>query len=246
MLISNIPNVSLLAFYGDKPTQLSKLVYKLQTYLANLEILQGKFIPDQLEQVHGTIIGCEGLKTELGVINKWFYELKQREFGVCPTGTLSLTTCSATANGVLAAREATLRSIDNDLYLRLGTIGGKLHPEIIQAIALDIRNILDTAIGIPGTKFRLGLDPILGLIPGGGDLITAGLSAYMIYLAASFGLDKSEIFKMFKNVMIETAIGSIPIADDIFDAYFKANIRNLEILEKHIERAETQEEIIES
>ncbi len=79
MLIPNIPNVSLLAFYGDKPTQLSKLVYKLQTYLANLEILQGKFIRDQLEQVHGTIIGCEGLKTELGVINKWFYELKQRE-----------------------------------------------------------------------------------------------------------------------------------------------------------------------
>ncbi|MCC0177760.1 DUF4112 domain-containing protein [Waterburya agarophytonicola K14] len=101
-----------------------------------------------------------------------------------------------------------------------------------------IAKLLDSAIGIPGTKIRFGLDPILGLIPGGGDLITAGISAYMIYLAARFGLDNSEIFKMIKNVTIETAIGSIPIAGDIFDAYFKANIRNLEILENHIAKTE--------
>ena len=97
-----------------------------------------------------------------------------------------------------------------------------------------IAKLLDTAIGIPGTKFRIGLDPILGLIPGGGDLITAGISAYMIYLATSFGLEKSEISKMVKNVALETAVGFVPVAGDIFDAYFKANIRNLEILEKHL------------
>ena len=101
-----------------------------------------------------------------------------------------------------------------------------------------IAKLLDTAIGIPGTKFRIGLDPILGLIPGGGDLITAGISAYMIYLAARFGLEKSEISKMVKNVALETAVGFVPIAGDIFDAYFKANIRNLEILEKHLARTE--------
>ena len=105
-----------------------------------------------------------------------------------------------------------------------------------------IANLLDTAIGIPGTKIRFGLDPILGLIPGGGDLIAAGISAYTIYLAASFGLEKSELFKMIRNVAIETAIGSIPIAGDIFDAYYKANIRNLEILEKHIAKSEIESE----
>lgn len=104
-----------------------------------------------------------------------------------------------------------------------------------------IANLLDTAIGIPGTKFRIGLDPILGLIPGGGDLITAGISAYMIYLAARFGLKKEEIGKMIVNVAIETAIGSIPIGGDIFDAYFKANIRNLEILEKHLEKNKSKD-----
>ena len=106
-----------------------------------------------------------------------------------------------------------------------------------------IAKILDSAIGIPGTKFRIGLDPILGLIPGGGDLIAGIISAYMIYLATRFGLEKREIFKMFKNVAIETAVGSVPIAGDIFDAYFKANMRNLEILEKHLEKSQvnTQE-----
>ena len=109
-----------------------------------------------------------------------------------------------------------------------------------------IAKLLDTAIGIPGTKFRIGLDPILGLIPGGGDLITAGISAYMIYLAARFGLERKELNKMIANIAIETAIGSVPIAGDIFDAYFKANIRNLEILENHIARSENDDsEIIE-
>lgn len=101
-----------------------------------------------------------------------------------------------------------------------------------------IAKLLDTAIGIPGTKFRIGLDPILGLIPGGGDLITAGISAYMIFLATSFGLEKSDISKMIKNIILETAIGTVPIAGDIFDAYFKANMRNLEILERHLAKNE--------
>ena len=104
-----------------------------------------------------------------------------------------------------------------------------------------IAKLLDTAIGIPGTKIRFGLDPILGLIPGGGDLIAAGISAYSIYLAASFGLEKAEIWKMVKNVAIETTFGAIPIVGDIFDAYFKANIRNLEILENHIAKTESTE-----
>lgn len=74
-----------------------------------------------------------------------------------------------------------------------------------------IAKVLDTAIGIPGTKFRIGLDPILGLFPGGGDLVGGAVSAYMIYLAASFGLEKSEISAMVKNIALETFIGFIPI-----------------------------------
>ena len=97
-----------------------------------------------------------------------------------------------------------------------------------------IAKLLDTAIGIPGTKFRIGLDPILGLLPGGGDLVGGLISAYMIYLAASFGLEKSQISKMVKNIALETFVGFVPVVGDIFDFYFKANIRNLDILEQHL------------
>lgn len=106
-----------------------------------------------------------------------------------------------------------------------------------------IAKLLDTAIGIPGTKFRIGLDPILGLLPGGGDLITAGISAYMIYLATSFGLEKSQISKMAKNIALETFVGFIPLFGDIFDFYFKANMRNLDILEQHLAGIDDVEQI---
>ena len=105
-----------------------------------------------------------------------------------------------------------------------------------------IAKLLDTAIGIPGTKIRFGLEPIIGLLPGGGDLITALISAYTIYLATSFGLEREDIFKMIKNVAIDTFIGSVPVVGDIFDAYFKSNIRNLEILENHIAKTELESE----
>ena len=109
-----------------------------------------------------------------------------------------------------------------------------------------ITKLLDSAIGIPGTKIRIGLDPILGLIPGGGDLIGALISAYTIYLAASFGLKSSEIFKMIQNVALETILGSVPLAGDIFDAYFKANTRNLEILENHLAENPASDLVTES
>ncbi|MBE9042907.1 hypothetical protein IQ255_00555 [Pleurocapsales cyanobacterium LEGE 10410] len=77
LVIPNVPNVSLIALYGEKPPQLTSLIDKLQACLADYELIRGKFVAYQLEQVHGTIIGCEGVKTEAGIINQWFYELRQ-------------------------------------------------------------------------------------------------------------------------------------------------------------------------
>ena len=108
-----------------------------------------------------------------------------------------------------------------------------------------IANLLDAAIGIPGTKFRIGLDPILGLVPGGGDLVGAAISGYMIYLAARFGLEKAEIGKMIGNVALETVLGTVPLVGDLFDAYFKANLRNLEILETHIKNSAVKDDELE-
>ena len=68
-----------MAFYGDKPPQLQDLIQQLQDYIANSELIGDKFIPYQLAQVHGTIIGCEGKETEAGVINQWFVDRRQEQ-----------------------------------------------------------------------------------------------------------------------------------------------------------------------
>jgi hypothetical protein len=83
------------------------------------------------------------------------------------------------------------------------------------------------------------------LIPGGGDLVGAAISAYMIYLASSFGLEKSKISKMIQNIALETTVGFVPIVGDFFDAYFKANIRNLDILEQHLAQTDELKQIKE-
>ena len=101
-----------------------------------------------------------------------------------------------------------------------------------------LSRLLDSAIRIPFTGFRIGLDPIIGLVPGAGDLIDTAFSAYIVFLAARFGLPGRTLQKMIFNIGLEAVIGSVPIAGDLFDAYFKSNIRNLALLEKHLQESE--------
>ena len=98
-----------------------------------------------------------------------------------------------------------------------------------------LSRLMDTAIGIPGTKFRIGLDPILGLIPGAGDVIATAFSAYIIFLAAHFRIPRADLNKMIFNITLEAIVGTIPLIGDIFDAFYKSNMRNLAILETHLQ-----------
>ncbi|HEY9609536.1 DUF4112 domain-containing protein [Allocoleopsis sp.] len=109
-----------------------------------------------------------------------------------------------------------------------------------------LSRLMDTAIGIPGTKFRIGLDPIMGLIPGAGDLISTAFSAYIIYLATRFGLPKEDLGKMIFNIGLEAVVGAVPLIGDLFDAYYKSNIRNLAILEQHLQATQPEIEELDS
>jgi len=93
-----------------------------------------------------------------------------------------------------------------------------------------LSEILDSAFAIPGTRFRIGLDGILGLIPGIGDATGAALSIYLIFEAARLGLPLSTLLRMVGNVALETAVGAIPIVGDIFDIAWKANTRNMALV----------------
>jgi hypothetical protein len=90
---------------------------------------------------------------------------------------------------------------------------------------------MDRAITIPGTRITVGLDALLGLLPVGGDFLT-GLIQTGIFLAAlyHYRVPRAVAARMAANVLIDTAIGSIPLVGDVFDVFFKANTRNLQLL----------------
>ncbi|GAB4379810.1 MAG: hypothetical protein Kow00121_34740 [Elainellaceae cyanobacterium] len=93
---------------------------------------------------------------------------------------------------------------------------------------------LDNAIEIPGIRYRIGLDPILGLIPGGGDAAGLILSSAIVLEAAQMGAGKSTLVQMVWNILLETVLGTIPIVGDVFDATWKANARNIRLLEDRL------------
>ena len=93
-----------------------------------------------------------------------------------------------------------------------------------------VANLLDSAFRVPGTKQRIGIDAIIGLVPGIGDVVTTVLSTYIIWEAKNLGVSKLALGRMLTNLGIHAAIGSIPIIGDMFDAFFRVNQRNMRIL----------------
>lgn len=96
--------------------------------------------------------------------------------------------------------------------------------------------LLDERFSIPGTNWRFGLDAIIGLVPGFGDLVTSAISAYIVLEARRLGISRVMLLRMSWNVILDTLLGSIPLAGDVFDAGWKANRRNVRLLMQHIER----------
>jgi hypothetical protein len=97
-----------------------------------------------------------------------------------------------------------------------------------------LSQLLDNAIRIPGTKYRIGLDPILGLLPGGGDTVTGALGAYIVVEAARMGLPKAVLWQMVGNILLDSVVGSVPVVGDFFDIGWKANVKNIALLERHL------------
>lgn len=103
--------------------------------------------------------------------------------------------------------------------------------ELITDEQLDmLATVLDDAFQIPGTKIRFGLDSIIGLIPGIGDLVTGAASMLMIYSAWQRNLPRVTIYRMVANIAADTIVGSFPIVGDLFDVAWKANRKNYELL----------------
>lgn len=97
----------------------------------------------------------------------------------------------------------------------------------------SLARLMDSQFKIPGTNLRFGLDGLIGLIPGAGDLTTFGISGFMVFIMARNGASGAVLAKMIMNVLIDTIIGSIPLLGDLFDFGFKANTRNVRLMQEH-------------
>jgi len=97
-----------------------------------------------------------------------------------------------------------------------------------------LARLLDDAVRIPGTRIRFGLDSLIGLVPGLGDVAGAALSGYVVVAAARLGTPFPVLLVMLFNVAVDSVIGSVPALGDLFDVGWKANRRNAALLDRHL------------
>ena len=97
-----------------------------------------------------------------------------------------------------------------------------------------LSRLLDEQFRIPGTTYRLGLDGLLGLIPGVGDVAGGLLSTYILYEAMRLGAPRTLLLRMVANIGIDTVVGAVPVVGDIFDVAWKANKKNSALLHAYL------------
>ena len=101
-----------------------------------------------------------------------------------------------------------------------------------------LARLLDSAVRVPGTNIRFGIDSVIGLVPGLGDLTGAVMSGYILLSASRLGVPASVLGKMLLNLGVDTLVGTIPLLGDVFDVGFKANVRNAALIDKHLAEPE--------
>jgi hypothetical protein len=99
-----------------------------------------------------------------------------------------------------------------------------------------LATLMDAALVIPGTNVRIGFDALIGLVPGIGDLISAAVSGFVIVEAQRLGAPRWLLARMAGNVALDAIGGTIPLLGDLFDVAFRANLKNVRLLRRHLEQ----------
>lgn len=98
-----------------------------------------------------------------------------------------------------------------------------------------LSRLMDSQFRVPGTQWRFGFDPLIGLIPVVGDVVSAGFSLWIVLEARRMGIPARTTTRMLANVALDLVTGAVPIFGDVFDAGFKANARNIRLLQRHLD-----------
>jgi hypothetical protein len=129
-------------------------------------------------------------------------------------------------------------------YVKRGAAGtyerieGLERAEVEAALAriTAVAKLMDSLFAIPGTRIRLGVDSLLGLVPVVGDLAAQAVAAYLIWEARQLGVPTLTMWRMVGNTVLDTVIGAVPLVGDAFDIAFRANMKNLRLLQRHLEK----------
>ena len=98
----------------------------------------------------------------------------------------------------------------------------------------SVSRLLDDLAAVPGTRMRVGIDPVLGLVPGLGDAVTGSVAAYAIFVAQRLGAPASVLVRMAWNVLVDVLVGTVPFVGDLFDFGWKASRKNVRLVERYV------------
>ena len=115
----------------------------------------------------------------------------------------------------------------------------------VRARVTAMEQLLERSLVIPGINMPIGLDVLVGLVPVLGEIITTAMGAYIIWEARNLGMSRWQQARMGANVVIDTAIGAIPLLGDAADVLFRSNTRNLKIILRHIDKHHPEARVIE-
>jgi hypothetical protein len=136
----------------------------------------------------------------------------------------------------MVSRSFPASSFDRSARARPGAENASARPDDARRRAARERlilltRLLDSAIYVPALRTRVGLDALLGLVPVVGDLVSGALGLYLVLEARQLGASRWLQARMIGNLLMDTAVGAVPVAGDLFDIYFKAHVRNLKLLQ---------------
>ncbi|MEX0607118.1 MAG: DUF4112 domain-containing protein [Halofilum sp. (in: g-proteobacteria)] len=114
------------------------------------------------------------------------------------------------------------------------------HAESLER-ARRMAHLLDSAFRVPGTSWRIGLDPILGLVPGLGDVATVVPALWILEVARRVGVPRRTRLRMLANLGIDMTVGAVPLLGDLADARYRANLRNIALIDRHLARQAARE-----
>lgn len=140
--------------------------------------------------------------------------------------------------------------MSGDLEARLDEAFDGDVPDSVDEAALDrlkaVAYIMDESIRVPGTELRVGLDPLVSAVPVVGDVISGGLSLYIVVESAYLGVSYATVARMLGNVAIDVGGGALPFVGTVFDAIWKTNKRNVELLVEELGETEQPDSVTES